>query len=85
MEKVKIISEEQYKVFKRRKYTTKAFKDITGIELEGKYGIGDSAISVSNANELDIFKDEFKGNINYYIVLKVINTTVALALSLYPV
>lgn len=84
MEKVKSITEEQFKTLRRRKYTVKAFKDIVGIELEGKYGVGDSAITATDAKELDIFKSTLKGITRYYIIISVINKKVALAVSLYP-
>lgn len=87
MVKIKEATQEQLnmiKGFKSSKNQIKAFKSIIGLSSGKKYGIGDTAVRVDNAKQLDVFMDEFKGRNFYYIIVNVIDEKTAFAYSLYP-
>jgi hypothetical protein len=84
MIKINQITEDQFNKLKKSKNPVKVFKEIINLQTNKKYGFGDTTIQVENGQFLDVFKNTFKENDIYYIVVKPIDEELSFAYSLYP-
>ena len=55
-----------------------------GFSSSAKIGIGDTAVKISNSNSLEVYKDEWKGQERFYIVIEPMDEATAMAYSIYP-
>lgn len=84
MEKVLTLTKEQFDRFKKAKAREKVAKELLGLPSNAKIGIGDTAVKISNSSSLDVYKDAWKGQERFYIVIEPMDETTAMAYSIYP-
>ena len=84
MEKIKILTQEQFDKFEKSKEQEKVAKELLGLPSSAKIGVGDTAVTINNSKPLDVYKNYWKGKDTYYIVISTIDEETAMAYSIYP-
>lgn len=59
------------------------FRKLTGIKLDSKYNVGDTAVSIDNVVQNGVYKSHFANTVIYYVVLKVMDINLGFAYSFY--
>ena len=84
MEKIITLTQDQFSRFEKSKFQNKMIKGLLNLPLNAKVGIGDTAVKIKNANPLEVYKENWKGNDYFYIVIEPMDEEVAMAYSIYP-
>ncbi|MDV3429140.1 MAG: hypothetical protein LIR50_19280 [Bacillota bacterium] len=81
MEKIKVLNESEIKRIRKAADKGRALKNILGIK---GYTLGDTATLIDNSEMFGLYKNEWKGDIFYYLVMDIMNEKLAYCYSLYP-
>jgi hypothetical protein len=84
MEKIMDLTEGQFELFSKSKSKVKFTKELLGLNSNVKIGIGDTMTLIDNAKALEVYKSEWNGGTNYYIVIEPMDERAAMCYSIYP-
>lgn len=86
MKKINKITEEQFNVLNESENKIEVFKEILNLDIiPNNYRIGDTAISIDNAEAFDVYENNSNNRNVYYVVINKIDNNLAFAYSFYPI
>lgn len=85
MEKIKQLTVKEFRSYNHNKDQKKTFKKLVGLPENADYGLGDSASTIESAELLDIYKNVWKGQTTYYLVVNVLGPGMVFAHTLYQI
>lgn len=83
MEKIKVITDEERVFIQSSMDVRLALNEITDLNLEESYRVGDTAVMIEDIEQNGIYKNNFANKDTYYIVLRILGENVGFAYSLY--
>lgn len=84
MEKINNITPEQFESLREAYDPQEQLLELCGLPSQTEYGLGDTAVTIPNAELFGIYRQEWKGKTLYYLVVSVMSDELAFAWSLYP-
>ena len=84
MKKILTLTEEQFINLKKSKGQVKMVKELLNLPTNAKIGIGDTAVKINNSNPLEVYKENWKGEDYFYIVIEPMDEELAMCYSIYP-
>lgn len=83
MKKIMKLTEKQLEDFNEPNKRIDIMRDVLDIDVYGKATrVGGTLVLAKNAQKLDVFKDNFKGKDYHYIIMDVVDSELAYAISI---
>ncbi len=84
MERIKILTQEQFDSFKSSNDQERIARELLSLSKNAAIGIGDTAVMIDNAKPLEVYKNTWKGKEYFQLVIKPIDEKIAMCYSIYP-